>query len=214
MINPPSAENPTPSQPAPAEPGLEATAQAFWEKNRTLIFAVIGVILLAIVVREGWQHFQKQHDLGVRADYAKLADRPEQLTAFAAANGDHPLAGVAYLRVADAKYAGGDFRAALDNYKKAANTLKNPALLGRARLGQAVSQIGAGDKSAGEAAFKAIGADATLAQSVRAEAYYHLATLAKENGNTAEISRLVGEINKLDPASVWAQRGGTLLANP
>lgn len=212
MITPPSAENPTSGQAAPAEPGLDVTAQAFWEKNRTLILVVLGAALLAIIGREGWQYLAHQRDLGVQADYAKVSDRPEQLAAFAAAHGDHPLGGVALLRLADARYAAGDFRQAGENYKKALATLKQPALLGRARVGAAVSQVSGGDTAGGETALKSISTDTTLPKNIRAEAYYHLATLAKDAGNTAEVTRLVAEIGKVDPVSVWAQRATSLVA--
>jgi len=212
MITPPSAEKPSQDKSAVAiEPGFEIALHAFWEKNRSLIMAVCVAVLLAIIGREGWQYYAAQHEQGVREDYAKVADRPEQLAAFASANPDHALAGVAYLRLADSKYAAGDFRAAADHYQKAAASLKNAALLGRAKVGAAMSLFYSGDKAAGEAALKAIGPDATLPKSARAEADYHLATLALEAGNAAEVSRLVAETAKIDAGSVWSQRATALL---
>jgi len=212
MITHPPAENQPQVQPAAAiEPGFEIAAQAFWEKNRRMILVVCAAGLLAVIGREGWQYFARQHEQGVRADYAKVADRPDQLAAFAAANTGHVLAGVAYLRLADTKYTAADFRSASENYSKAAANLQNPALLGRAKIGAAMSQINGGDKAAGEASLKAIGADTALLKSVRAEATYHLATLAYEAGNAAEVSRLVAEVGKIDAAGVWSQRATVLL---
>lgn len=208
--NPPVAKQSQTQPTAEAEPGFELAVQEFWQKNRTLILAVVVLGLLAIVGREGWHYLAAQREEGVRADYAKAGDRPEQLLSFAAANSGHELAGVAYLRVADAKYTAGDFRAALDNYTKAVAALKVPAVLGRARLGAALSQLNLGDKSAGEAALKAIAADTTLLKPARAEANYHLAAIAYEAGNQAEISRLVIEINKLDSAGIWIERAAAL----
>jgi hypothetical protein len=161
--------------------------------------------------REIWQWFAAKNERDVRAAYAKIADRPEQLAAFAAANSGHILAGIAYLRLADAKYTAGDFRAAAENYAKAAAGLKQPILLGRARLGAAMSQLNGSEKAAGEAALKAISADASLPKGARVEATYHLATLAREAGNAAEVSRLVTEASKIDPASNWSQRATALL---
>src|SRR5438874_2378723 len=116
MTTPPSAQNQTKDQSAIViEAGFEIALQTFWEKNRSLILLVCVAALLVIIGREGWQYFTIQHELGVRADYAKAADRPEQLAAFAGANSGHALAGVAYLRLADGKYAAGDFRAAAEN---------------------------------------------------------------------------------------------------
>ncbi len=208
----PSAENQPQGQTVPAiEPGFEVSAQVFWEKNRSLILLVCAVALLAIIGREGWQYYTAQHEQSVRDDYARVAERPEQLAAFAGANAGHVLAGVAYLRIADAKYAAADFRAAVENYNKAAASLTNPALQGRAKLGAAMSQLNGGDKTAGEAALKAIGAEATLLKSVRAEAIYHLTTLAYEAGNSAEVSRLVTEVGRVDASGIWSQRATALL---
>ena len=212
MITPPSAEKPSQDQSAVAiEPGFEVAVHAFWDKNRSTVLVVCAAALVVILGREGWQYYGAQHELGVRADYAKIADRPEQLAAFAGANADHALAGVAYLRLADSKYAAADFRAAADNYQKAAASLKNSALLGRAKVGAALSQFYSGDKATGEAALKAIGADVTLPKSARVEADYHLATLAFDAGNTAEVSRLATEISKIDAGSSWSQRATALL---
>lgn len=213
MITPPSAESQTKDQSAVAiEDGFEIALHAFWDKNRSLVLLICVAALLTIIGREGWQYYVAQHEQSVRDDYAKMADRPEQLATFAGANPDHALAGVAYLRLADNKYAAADFHAAADNYKKAASSLKNPVLLGRAKVGAAMSLFYTGDKSAGEAALKAIGTDTTLAKSARLEADFHLATLALEAGNAAEVSRLVAETSKIDAGSVWSQRTTALLS--
>jgi len=212
MITTPPVENQSQNQPAAPESGFEIAVQEFWQKNRSLILGLVVVALLGIVGREGWQYFAAQHEQSVRADYASAGDRPEQLTAFAAANSGHELAGVAYLRVADIKYTAGDFRAAADNYNKAIAALKVSAVLGRARLGVAMSQLGNGDKAASETSFKAIAADTSLLKPARAEANYHLAALAYEAGNTAELDRLVGEITKLDTSGIWAERAASLQA--
>lgn len=203
-------QNQPENQPVPSEPGFEVTAQAFWDKNRGVVLGLCAAVLLAIIGYKGWEYFAAQRENSLRADYAKAGDRPEQLASFAAANAGHELAGVAYLRVADAKYAAGDYRAALENYNKAVPALKTPAVAGRARMGAAMSQLNGSDKSAGEAALKAISADTALLKGTRAEAGYHLATLAHEAGNAAEVTRLVAEINKIDDTGLWAERAATL----
>ena len=210
MITPP-VENQSQSQPVVAPvSGFEIAVQEFWQKYRNVVLGVVVLGLLVIIGREGWQYFAAQREESVRADYAKTGDRPEQLASFAAANSGHELAGVAYLRVADAKYTAGDYRAALENYNKAAASLKVVAVLGRARLGGALSQINGSDKPAGETALKAIAADTSLLKPARAEANYHLAAIAYEAGNQAEVTRLVGEINKLDTGGIWIERASAL----
>ncbi len=212
MTTPPPAETQTKDPSVPIEAGLDVVAHEFWQKHRRTLLIAAGIALLAVIGREGWSYYASQHELDVRTDFARAADRPEQLLAFAKANASHPLAGVAYLQVADIRYEAGDFRGALENYSKAAASLQNPGALGRARLGAAMSQINAGDKAAAEAGFKAIQADTSMPKGIRAEAVYHLATLALDAGNTQEVSRLVAEIGKIDPAGIWSQRGTMLLA--
>ncbi|MFZ5494337.1 MAG: tetratricopeptide repeat protein [Verrucomicrobiota bacterium] len=212
MTTNPSVENqPKDQAAAPHQPGFEEAVQAFWEKNRGLILAACVIALLVVIGREGWGHYQASREREIRGAYARAADRPEQLATFAKAHEGHALAAIALLRIADQRYAAGDYRQARENYTKAAAGLKHGALLGRARIGAAMSQLNSGDKTAAEAALKEIAADAALAKGVRAEATYHLAALALEAGNTAEVSRLATEIGKIDPTSVWSQRATSLV---
>jgi hypothetical protein len=203
----------TPAAAVPAEPDFGTTAQAIWDKNKGFIFVVCVLILLGIIGREGWQYFSDMRENSRQQDYARASDKPEQLIAFADSNSDHPLAGVAYLQVADQKFDAADYKSAAMLYTKATGSLKNEALLGRAKLGAAVSLIEAGDASGGEAALKAINADQTISQAVRAEAAYHLATIAFEAGKTDEVRKLVDDITKIDPAGPWSQRATMLLSN-
>lgn len=201
--------NADPSAPV-VEPGFEAALHTFWEKNRQLILVVCAAALLAIVVREGLQYFSARHEQSVQADYAKISDQPAKLAAFAEAHAGHALAGVAWLRLADDKFSAGDYVAAAANYQKAAGGLKSEALLGRARLGAAMSRLDSGDRTGGEAALKALSADATLLKSTRAEATYHLAALAAEAGNADEVRKLVDQVGRIDAAGAWSQRATML----
>lgn len=212
-IPPPAGHQPPDQAAVPAQPGFEEAAHAFWEKNRSLILMACVAALLVIIGREGWHFYAAKQEQDVRAAYAQAADRPEQLATFAKAHESHALAAVATLRVADHRYAAGDYRQALENYNKAAAALKNTALVGRARLGGAMSQLNSGDKSGAETALKAISADTALTKGVRAEATYHLASLAQEAGNATEVSRLAAEIGKIDPAGVWSQRATMLVTS-
>ena len=212
----PSAE-PTPHSANPSdapvvEPGFEVQVQAFWEKNRTFILLACVAALLAIVGREGWQYLAAMREKGVQEEYAKVADKADKLAAFADAHSGHALAGVAYLQLADQKFEAADYKQATALYTKAAGALKNDSLLGRARIGAAISQINGGDKAAGEAALKALGADQAVLKSVRAEATYHLASVAYEAGKTDEARKLVEEVTKIDASGSWSQRATALLA--
>src|SRR5262245_32472587 len=139
---------PTPEGAAPVyEPAFETAVQGFWEKNRQGVFILIVVALLAIIGREAWQYFAASRERGVQEEYAKIADQTSKLAAFADANSGHALAGVAYLRLADEKFTAGDFKTAAGQYQKAAGSLKNEALLGRAKVGAAMSQLSGGDRA-------------------------------------------------------------------
>ena len=195
------------------EPGFEVAVQVFWEKNRSFILGACAAALLAIIAREGWQYYSVHHEQDVQAEFARIADQPAKLSAFADANPGHPLAGVANLKLADDKYSAGDYSGAATGYAKAAGSLKHEALLGRAKLGVAMSQLSGSDKTAGEAALKALSADSTQLKGVRAEATYHIASLATVAGKADEVKKLVALISQIDATSSWAQRATMLLAN-
>ncbi|MBI3884845.1 MAG: hypothetical protein HY302_03840 [Opitutae bacterium] len=209
---PPADHSSKDAAPAVAVPPFEVQFETFWVNNRRPIYGFIAAVLLFIVGREGWQYFAAQREQGVEQDFAAAVGNDAKLAAFAAGHAGHPLAGAAYLTLADAKYTAADYAAAADLYTKAQTNLSNDALLGRAKLGAAMSKLAGSDRAGGEAALKAISADATLFKSVRAEATYHLAALAAEAGQTAEVTRLTDEISKIDAGGVWAQRGLVLRA--
>ena len=205
----PSPEGTTPVY----EPAFETAVHAFWAKNRQGILIVCIVALVAIVGREGWQSYAVSREQDVQADYAKIADQTAKLAAFAEAHPGHALAGVAWLRLADEKFTAGDYKAAVTQYQKSAGSLQNEVLLGRAKLGAAISQLNGGDQAAGEAALQAISADGTLAKGARAEAAYHLTSLAAAAGKTDEVKKRAEEVSKIDASSNWAQRATLLLTS-
>jgi hypothetical protein len=217
MTQLPSVNQPThradPSAAPVVELGLETQIHAFWVKNRTLVLLACSAALLVVVGREGWQYFSAMHEKSVQEDYAKIGDKPDLLAAFADTNSGHALAGVASLQLADQKFEAADYKLAATLYTKAAGSLKNELLLGRARLGAAMSQISSGDIAAGEATLKAVGADQMLFKAVRAEATYHLASLASEAGRLDDVKKFVEEIEKIDLNGTWSQRAAMLLAS-
>ena len=209
-------KTPSPVDPAavPAvDPGVEHNLHNFWTKNRGFIFIVCVIVLVGIITREGWQYFSTAREKSIQQDYAQVADKPDRLAAFAEANPGHPLAGIAYLQIADRKFEAGDFKEASNLYTKAASSLKNEALLGRAKVGAAVSLINSGDMAGGEAALKTISSDSSLSKSTRAEASYHVASLASDAGRADDVRKYVDEVTKNDLGGSWAQRATLLLAN-
>jgi hypothetical protein len=148
----------------------------------------------------------------VQAEFSKAVDAPAKLAAFADANSGHALAGVAYLKLADDKYSASDYAGAAAGYQKAAGSLKNEALLGRAKLGAAMSQLNGSEAAAGEAALKVLSNDPAVLKGVRAEATYSLASLAAAAGRADDVKKLVDQVSRIDAAGIWAQRATLLLA--
>ena len=183
-----------------------------WEKNRGFILGVCGAILLGIVGREGWEYYVQSHDDSVKAEYSAAGNDEAALLRFASANNGHSLGGTASLRVADAKFEKGDFAGAAEQYRKAATELKLDVLVGRARVGEALSKLSAGDKNGADTALKAIGADATLPAGTRAEALYTSATIAQESGRTEDAVKTLDSISKMTDAGIWADRAAGLKA--
>ncbi len=214
-MNQTPAENQPQATATPESTGtsLEPVVREFWDKNRKFLLGLCAAVLLAIVVRESWQYFADARDREVRDAFAQAGGDASRLGRFAADHAGHPLAGAALLLVADQKFEAGDFKAAAGSYGQAAGALKHEVLLGRARLGQAVSQLRGGDTAGGEAALKAVSADAVLPAAIRSEAAYHLATLALDAGRKDEAVKLTEEISKIDAAGAWAQRAATLRAS-
>ncbi len=192
---------------------LEPVVREFWARNRNFVLGLCAAVLLAIVGREGWQYYAAARDREAQDAFAQAGTDASRLDRFATDHTGHPLAGAARLIVADQKFTAGDFKAAAEAYGKAAGALKLDVLLGRAKLGAAVSRLRSGDPAGGEAALKAVSADAALPGAVRSEAAYHLATLAVEAGRADEAVKLTEEVSKIDATGAWAQRAAILRAS-
>jgi hypothetical protein len=220
----------TPSTPSPAGDdrnlvAVDATtavtfedkAQLFWKRNRNVVLGVCAVVIIAILAKGGWDYLARQKELDVEKAYA-AATTPEQLKAFAAANPNHALGGIAQLRIADEAYETGKSADAIAAYDKALSALKSGPLASRAKLGRALAKAQAGKAAEATAELKQIADDATLFKALRAEAAYHLTSLAVDAGNAAEAQKLVDQLNQIDPMGAWAQRAlmlrSTLPATP
>jgi predicted negative regulator of RcsB-dependent stress response len=195
------------------EPGFEDHVQDFWAKNRGAILGGLVVVVVAIVGWQGWQHFAAAKEQSVREEYAQVGDNSAKLAAFAQSHSGHALAGVARIRLADEKFTARDFKQAATLYTQAADSLKNDLLLTRAKLGAAVSQLLGGDQAAAEASLKALSADSKLSAGLRAEATYHLATLAIDAGKIDDGKKLAEEVSRIEADGPWAQRATMLLAS-
>lgn len=201
-----------PAEAAPVGPSFEERLRLFWEKNARMVYALCAVILLAIIGRGGFEYYENQKEEGVRADYSAAAT-PEKLKAFIAQNPKHSLSGVASLRLADEAYSAGNYVEAQTNYQRAGEILKGTVLGGRALVGAAVSKVSLGQTAEGEEKLKQIANDASLAKPSRAEAAYHLATLALDAGRTDDATKYLDLVSTVDQTGLWPERALALRAS-
>lgn len=197
----------------PVVPDFATDVHQFWEKNRAIVLTICAAILLTIVGYQGLQYFNAMRDENAREEYAKAAGAPDRLAKFADEHAAHPLAAIALLQLADAKYSAGDYAAALTGYQKAIAALTNSTLKARAQLGAAVSRLSSGDQAGAESDLKTLSADVKADKNIRAEAAYHLATVANESGRTDDVRQWLNEVDKIDATGVWAQRATQLRAS-
>ncbi len=200
-VNKPATDLP---QSAPT-PGLDETIQRLWAQYGRVVIAVCVIVLLAILGKGVLDYMAAQKETEIRQSYA-AADTPEKLKAFIAAQSGHGLAGVAALQLADGAYTEGRGAEAVSQYEAAVKALAGTPLSSRAQLGRAMSLILAGRGNEGETALRELADRTSEATVIRAEAAYHLATLAQTAGRSEEVSRLVGQIVQIDPSSPWTQR--------
>jgi hypothetical protein len=200
-----------PAATSPAGLDLEDRVHLFWSQNKQTVLIVIAAVFLGIIAKGGWEYYTNQKELGVQQEFA-AANTPEKLKAFAAAHAGHALAGVAQLQLADQAYAAGKSAEAAAAYTQALTRLPAGPLASRAKLGSAMSSLQAGKTAEGETALKQIVADAAQPKGTRAEAAYHLASLAQSQGHNDDARKLCDQVSQIDPSGSWMQRAMMLRA--
>jgi len=188
---------------------FEDKLQAFWERNRGTVTAVLVVIVLAILAKGGWDYVAEQHEQSVREAFA-ASTTPDQLKDFAASHADHPLAAVALLKLADDAYAAGKYDEAAAGYQKVLSGLKDNALTSRVRFGLAMAKLLGGHAAEAETAFNAIASDTNESKSMRAEAAYELAAMASSANNVADVKKYTEQVMAIDPSGLWTPRAMAL----
>lgn len=210
----PSGTSPAGADPqlvTPAAPSSEEKLHLFWQRNRGTLLGVVVLVAFVLVGKGAWEIWRVKQEQSLQQAYA-AATTPEQLRAFASAHNGHLLAGVAQLRLADDAYAAGKSADALAGYEKAAPQLKGTLLGARAELGAAMAKLQAGRTADGTAALQQLANDPKQLKGIRAEAIYHLATLAAAAGAGDDVKKYSDQLITLDPASPWAQRAMMLRA--
>jgi hypothetical protein len=135
---PPNQPQVSPNRPGAAaektetELPFDVQLRTFWEKNHQAVYVGCALVLVAIIGRYANDGLAAQHEARIEAAYA-AATTPAKQQILAQGYAGHPLAGAAYLKLADEAYAAGNFTDALANYDRAAAALPARALRGGLR---------------------------------------------------------------------------------
>ncbi len=218
MSNPPSNQPTAGSAPKadagdqqPVTPPFDEQLRAFWGKNRNTIYVGVIIVMLAVVARYGYEAIAVRHEAQLESEYAAIST-PARFEAFARSHDKHPLAGAAWLKLADDAYSAGSYAEAIARYDRAAAILSGTPFGARALLGKAMAQIQSGKTEEGTAALRKIADDANQFKGVRCEAATHLAALALDAGTFDEVTKRTDQVMQLDPTGAWAQRAMMLRA--
>jgi len=204
--HPPHAHNPNTGnadETTPRPPTSDEQLKAFWLKNEKSIYIALIVVIAVVVIFKLWDSMRSSADDTVATAF-KAATTPEKLRAFVNENPGASLAAVAAIRLADDAFQKKNYAEAAADYDKAAVD-KTALFAPRALLGAAMSKILGGQNADGENRLTRIANDAALPAIVRAEAAYHLATLAENAGRAADAAKLYDQVATLAPKSPWAE---------
>jgi hypothetical protein len=210
----------TPLEPVdPAEPkkidpidNLTENLQLFWFKYQNAIYAVVVVILLAIIGKGVWDWNKERVETAIGAEYAAAGASTDKLRAFVTAHEGHTLSGVALLRIADEAYSLAKYSDAAVAYDKALTALGSSPFAARARLGVAVSKLLAGNAAEGVTALRQLAEDATAFKGLRAEAASHLVAASVDAGKVEDAKKFCDLLLQIDASGSWAQRALALRA--
>ncbi|MDR0353191.1 MAG: tetratricopeptide repeat protein [Opitutaceae bacterium] len=190
---------------APVVPFDEAL-HAIWQKNKNFIITIIIAALVAMLGYYGFEYFQHQKETSIAAAYAAAGASSAKLKTFADEHPGHVLGGLARLRLADEAFAAKNYTEAAAIYQEAADALGAGPFAGRARLGAAVAKIHAGQTASGETALKQLSSDGAQLQDIRAEASYHLGTLALAAGRPDDALKSFDLVSAIAPSSLWSRQ--------
>lgn len=189
----------------PVAPNFEETLRKFWQKNSKAIYFACATVIVVIIAKGGLEYFRAQKEKDIAAAYA-AATTSDRLKSFASQYPDHVLGAAATLRLADEAYSAGKYTDAAASYQKAAAIFKSGPFGARALLGAAISKVLSGQTADGEALLKKLSDDTTQPAVLRAEAAYHLGTLALEASRNDEAIKFFDLVSTLDPTGVWSRR--------
>jgi hypothetical protein len=181
----------------------------FWRKQRKNIVGLLAVIAAGLLIWQGWVAYAAHAAATLQADY-QAANGATELLAFAQAHPEAPLGKFAQLEGADDLYKDSKFKEAADAYAQAATVWGDDEKGQRARLGQAMALIQAGDNKTGSELLEALSNDASVLENYRAEAAYDLVILAIQAGDNAGAAKWVERVKEFKTNNAWLNQIGTL----
>jgi hypothetical protein len=185
---------------------FDETLHALWQKNKNFIYTIVAAALVALLGYYGFEYFQHRRENSIATAYAAAGASSAKLKTFADEHSGHALGGLARLRLADEAFTAKNYTEAADAYQKAADALGTGPFAGRARLGAAIARIHAGQTADGEAALRQLSNDGAQLQDIRAEASYHLGTLALAAGRKDDAAKSFDLVSAISPSSLWSQQ--------
>ncbi|MEX0330847.1 MAG: tetratricopeptide repeat protein [Puniceicoccaceae bacterium] len=198
-----------PDSELPPDADIEERFNDFWKKNGTGIFGGIAIGAAIVIGIQLVQYFGDKKEESIREEFS-LAATPDAKLEFAGSHGDHQLAALAQLQVADARYDEGAFEEAASFYAESAKVFVDATLVSRAILGQGMSLLQAGQTESGRGVLEAVARDSSALDQTRGEAAYHLAISHWEAGETEKAIEATDIILQLDSAPFWAFKANSL----
>jgi FKBP-type peptidyl-prolyl cis-trans isomerase FklB len=157
-----------------------------WKKSKNTLFSVLGIIALGVAISSFYNNSKEEEaaERSLRFLNASLGEvgSEEKFLSFAE-DYDDTLGGVAQYRAASIQYGDGRFAESAKSFLAAVSRLTGDPLLGRAKIGHAVSLIKDEQKDDGRNALVSISNDASLLNVDRFEARYLLGVDALGNND-------------------------------
>jgi hypothetical protein len=207
---PSNVENPTPVQHTQdmdnaLPPGADAEERFnnFWSENGTSIFISLIIAAIVVIGMQVWRYSKQRAEVNTEAAFAS-AISSEQLISFTQNHAKHPLAGAAYMKMADGEFTAGQFKQATEHYLLAKDRLAGTPFQERAALGAAVCEYLGGNVQTGIADMRTILDNPDNLETTRAEAAFNLALLYIQKQDFKSLKEIVDIADTLSANDSYA----------